>query len=346
MFGTPALAALRRRFSDARISVMTWKSSCEVLKDNPNIDRLYPCTGTLDMARTASRLRSEGVDLVVGLSHVGSWLSAAFPNALKVGFNSRSLGWLYAEEVPDKRTVHAIDYCLQVVRSLGVVAQNRHLEFYISDKDRQAAVDWASSEGIDWRRLTVTVHPGGKNFTAKRWSTSGFSAVADRLVGEFDANVVIVGGPDDVALAQSIVRQSRSRLFVAAGRLSLKQTGALIQRSTLFIGNDSAPQHIASAVDTPVVALFGPTDPGNFGPSSTLSTVVTAGLSCSPCFHWMASPVQYFYLSSVKRLECKHECMSEITPDQVMSAVHQLLERIRQKSAAGIERRLVAVPGH
>jgi ADP-heptose:LPS heptosyltransferase len=125
MFGTPALRALRQRFRDAHISVLTWQSSCEVLKGNPNVDCLVPCSGTLDMARSVSRLKSADIDLVVGLSHVGSWLSAAFPGVFKVGFNSKRLGWLYAEPVPDSRTVHAIDYCLQVVRSVGAVADSR-----------------------------------------------------------------------------------------------------------------------------------------------------------------------------------------------------------------------------
>lgn len=348
IFGTPALTALRRKFTNARISVMTWQSSCEVLRDNPNIDRLIACNGTLDAARVASKLRSEGVDLVVGLSHVGSWLSAAFHNSIKVGFNSRTLGWLYAEPVPDKRTIHAIDYCLQVVQSIGATVGSRKLEFYISDQDRQTAADWASSVGVGFRNATIAIHPGGRNFQAKRWSTSGFSAVVDRLVAELGADVIIVGGSDDVPLAQAIIQGARcdSKLFVAAGRLSLKQTGALIERCTLFIGNDSAPQHIASAVDTPVVALFGPTDPENFGPTSSLSSVVTAKLPCSPCFHWMASPLQYLYLSSLKRLECKHECMSEITPDQVISAVHLMMERIRQRSTPRVEREFAAAPYH
>ena len=346
LFGTPALAALRRRFADATISVMTWRSSCEVLENNPNIDRLITCTGALDAARTASKLRSQGVDLVVGLSHVGSWLSAAFPNSIKVGFNSRTLGWLYAEQVPDKRTVHAIDYCLQVVQSLGATAVSRKMELYLSNRDRQAAMDWALSVGLDFRKVTVAIHPGGKNFPAKRWSTSGFASVADRLVVELDADVVIVGGPDDVPLAQAIIDQASyaSRLFVAAGHLPLKQTGALIERCTLFIGNDSAPQHIASAVDTPVIALFGPTDPKSFGPTSSLSSVVTASLPCSPCFHWMTSPLQYLYLSSVKRLECRHECMSEISADMVMSAVYLLLEKMRRQSLPGDEQKAATVP--
>lgn len=348
LFGTPALAALRRRFAGARITVMTWQSSFEVLEGNPNIDRLITCTGALDAARVASKLRAEGVDVVVGLSHVGSWLSAAFPNSIKVGFNSRTLGWLYAEQVPDKRTIHAIDYCLQVVQSLGATADSRKLEFYISDRDRQATEDWASSVGLDLSGVTVAIHPGGKNFQAKRWDTPGFSAVADRLVTELDTSVVLVGGHDDVLLAREIIENARygSRFFVAAGELSLKQTGALIERCTLFIGNDSAPQHIASAMNTPVIALFGPTDPENFGPTSSLSTVVTANLPCSPCFHWMTSPLQYLYLSSLKRLECKHECMAYITPDMVMSAVHLVMERIRRRTKSSIEPELAAIPYH
>lgn len=348
LFGTPALAALRRRFAGARITVMTWQSSFEVLEGNPNIDRLITCTGALDAARVASKLRAEGVDVVVGLSHVGSWLSAAFPNSIKVGFNSRTLGWLYAEQVPDKRTIHAIDYCLQVVQSLGATADSRKLEFYISDRDRQATEDWASSVGLDLSGVTVAIHPGGKNFQAKRWDTPGFSAVADHLVTELDTSVVLVGGHDDVLLAREIIENARygSRFFVAAGELSLKQTGALIERCTLFIGNDSAPQHIASAMNTPVIALFGPTDPENFGPTSSLSTVVTANLPCSPCFHWMTSPLQYLYLSSLKRLECKHECMAYITPDMVMSAVHLVIERIRRRTKSSIEPELAVIPYH
>ena len=338
LFGTPALRALRARFPRARISVVTWASNRDILAGNPHIDRIVAVRGTLRLPRVLGQLAEEDFDAVVGLSNIGSWLTIFTSARVRVGFNSQTLGWLYTAQVPDRRDRHAVDYCLDVVAVLGASPQGRHLEIHLADADRSFARAWLGDEGGQPRPpLRVAMHPGGRHFPAKRWSTSGFAHVADYLAGQYGAQVVLVGGPDDVTLAQAIEAECRlAEPLIAAGRTSLKQTAAIIERCDLFIGNDSAPTHLAVAVGTPVVALFGPTDVDNFRPLGPYDVVVRKELPCSPCFRWLGGSMQH--LHGLRPVEGSAECMRLITPHDVILAVEQQLDRLALRQARGLER--------
>src|SRR5690606_23171405 len=105
----------------------------------------------------------------------------------------------------------------------------------------------------------VALHPGADHFPAKRWPVDRFALLADRLAERYGARVVLVGGPGDVPLAAAIrERVQRAPLLDLTGRLALLETAAVLERVDLMVGNDSGPLHMAVAVGTPVVALFGP----------------------------------------------------------------------------------------
>lgn len=338
LFGTPALRALRYRYPQARITVVTWAANREVLAGNPHIHRLVLVRSAFRLPRVLSRLAEENFDAVVGLSNIGSWLTLFTSFPVRVGFSSQTLGWLYTAQVPDRRDRHAVDYCLDVVAALGALPRGRHLEIALGEADREFAARILGPEQAgEIPPLRVAIHPGGRHFPAKRWSVAGFAEVADYLAGQYGAQVVLVGGPDDVPLAQAIAELCRlAEPVVTAGRSTLKQTAAILERCDLFVGNDSAPAHLAAAVGTPAVVLFGPTSVDNFGPLGPFDVVVRRELPCSPCFRWLGGSMQH--LTSLRTLECNAECMRSITPQAVVAAIERQLDRLQLRTTRRLER--------
>ena len=150
-----------------------------------------------------------------------------------------------------------------------------------------------------------------------RWPTSHFARVAERLVGELDALVVLTGAPSEAPLASAIEAECRYPLLNLLGRTSLLELVALLAVSDLVISGDSGPMHIAAAVQTPVIALHGPTDPALSGPISPDAIVLRRDLWCSPCYDASATA------------ECPFDnpvCMKGLGPDLVFRAVRRRLQ--------------------
>lgn len=330
LFATPALRALRESFPYARITAVAWRSNAAVLRESPFLDELVDVAGAAYLPRVVGELAARGFDLVVGLSHVGSWLTLFFPEAERIGFSGQTLGRRYTVFVPDDRDIHAVEYCLRVVGAVGAVTPDRSLAFPLREVhlararrllDMSLPEGWAA-ESRSGRAPLVAIHPGGRFFPAKRWPPERFAEVADRLSEEFGARIVVVGGRDDTALAWSIASAMRHPCTVAAGRTGLGETAGILRFARLFIGNDSAPLHLAVAVGTPSIGLFGPSDPRNFhpwGPGHVTVRVCT----CEPCFRWLGGARQY--LLSLGRGEGYPDCMLRITPDHVLRAARELL---------------------
>jgi ADP-heptose:LPS heptosyltransferase len=131
--------------------------------------------------------------------------------------------------------------------------------------------------------------------------------------------VIVIGGPQDVALAGEVLRLLTVPAASAAGALSWEATAALLRGCRLFVTNDSGPLHLAAAVGAPTVAVFGPTDPAVFGPRDIPHAIVRAALPCSPCIRvgdFPACPIQP-----------REHCLLSVTPDMVLAAAERLLDR-------------------
>jgi len=322
LFATPALQALDLAYPEASITVCCWPSSGALLQHNPHVDRIITCKHSLDLPRTLHELQGEAIDMAVGLSHFGSWLLPLVRARFRVGFRSDELGWLYSVPVPDDRQVHAAQYCLEVVRAVGAPQVPLRLQIWVRPEERAEAAQILQTRGLAGYPV-VAIHPGGHHFRGKRWSPEGFAQVADALIDEKGVRVVLVGGDEDRELAEEIRRRARRPLVDLTGQLNLRQTAALLQLCRLFIGNDSGPLHIAEAVGTPVVAIFGPTNPANFAPLIEPSRLVRKDL-CGPCIHWLEPGSLYFH--SIRNPDCNFECIRQVTAADVLAAARALLE--------------------
>jgi lipopolysaccharide heptosyltransferase II len=334
LFATPALAALRRRFPRAHITALVYRANAGILDRNPDLDGVIVLNPTgrapiaLALLAKVGTIRRGRYDLLVSLSPAASPLAAlaAIPRAVHLRLPGR-WWWLAGSRDAQYRGRHAVDHYLLAVAPLladPVTASQRRPRLYLTADQRAAARARLSAAGVRAGDVVVTLHVGGDGFRGrKRWSPRRFAAVARALAERYAARVVLVGGREDVALAAEVAALLPGGAINLSGQCSLPETAALIERSTLFIGNDSCPLHIAAAVGTPAVGIYGPSSVEQFAPvggPGYLSRTPHASLPCSPCFHfvgseipWLPNPCHSF------------ACLKSISAETVLKAALELL---------------------
>ncbi len=322
LFATPALKALRKGYPQAEIEVIASLDNRDILVENNNIDKLIVTHSKAHLLSTLMELRNNNYDLLVALSTAGSYLSYLINARVKLGYKGDDLGWVYNVEVPDNRNMHAADYALEIARVAGGIPdENPTLEYAIADDDYSLL----QKIGGITHFPQIAIHPGGKYFTFKRWPTHKFNELIKTIDRELGTQVVLIGGRDEKELAEEIVDVNYNYYHYPLnliGDLNLQETATLLKMTDFFIGNDSAPQHIAAAMNTPVISLFGPTDPVNFHPYGTEYEIVRCDVDCSPCFFWLGDLKQYIpsCLPSWIR-DSGVKCMDNIRVEDVMEKV-------------------------
>jgi len=315
---TPLLAQLANR---GPVDVVTTPVSAALLANHPAVraiiayDKRGADRGLLGLWRLARRLRAAHYD--VALLAQGSWRSAALtwlariPN--RIGFASSAGKWLYTKRVPYRDDLHHAARLLMLARPNGREPTPDELRPSLAPGDAErAAVDALLREhDVAADAPLVAVAPGSV-WGTKRWPY--YPELARELDGT--ARVVVVGSAADTPLAQAIVAAAPSAID-ATGRLSLLASAELIGRCGVLVTNDSAPMHLASAMGTPTVAIFGPTVPEfGFGPLAGRASVVGhEALPCRPCDRHgpQRCPLGH------------HRCMRELSPSMVAERARTLL---------------------
>lgn len=230
---------------------------------------------------------------------------AKIPN--RIGFADAATPWLYTETVTRPSKAHESERLLALARTSGL--REPPILLALTDDDRAQAYAWLASKGIG--DGFVAMAPGSV-WATKRWT--GFPELVRLLKGR----VVVIGGAEDAAAAQSLVDAAPDRVANAAGSFPLRVSAALLERAGVLVTNDSAPLHLASAVGTPTVAVFGPTVPAfGFGPKAPRSAIVErTDLGCRPCSDHGPEKCPLGH----------HRCMREIPATAVRAAILQLTE--------------------
>ena len=286
LMATPVLASLRAAWPEARIEWAVDRHSAPVLEGNPHLDGCLDATGCVrgDLSaaalwRLVRRVRAARFDAVFvpDRSPVLAWAARASGAPLRVGLASGWRGLAHSVRVaaPPSAPRHEMEVYLDLVRAIGLSPAPCRPVFAPTADHRAAAerVSVAAPNDGPWAAL----HPGGgvnpgMRLVEKRWPAERFASIAGRLVAAGAGAVFLLGGPDDRPLTEVVARGvdsaggDSSRLLDVAGRLRLPEVGALVERCALFVGNDTGVTHLAAAVGTPVVAVFGPTDPARYGP--------------------------------------------------------------------------------
>ena len=289
LMSTAILASLRASLPHARITVLVTTWAKEALAGNPHCDRVldsgsvgFPGRyGFSAYCRCIARLRKENFSHCFVLDR--SPLMALLPRLAgipwRAGLNSSHRGIALHVGVACPADRHEAEVYLDVLRAIGFNAIEPRLHFRPQVAEVEVARHLLAEHNLLDTCPLIAIHPGGgknpgEDRVSKRWPSKAFAALADKLARTHGAGILLVGGLDDMPITGAIQGSASAPVVDVAGKLSFAQLGALLQHCNLFIGNDSAPMHLAAAVDTPVIGLFGPTSPECYGPYGVASAVV------------------------------------------------------------------------
>jgi heptosyltransferase-2 len=320
---TPAVRAIRKHFPKTHISLLAKPWVAPVFKNSHHIDQLLiyedkGChKGILGKLRLARDLKKYHFDAAILLQNA---FEAAFITFLagipyRIGYNTDARQMLLTHVIPcskNIREVHQTKYYLNILKGIEIEAENQDLYLSLNQNDRLRAEQILHENGISKNDTVFGINPGATFGPAKQWPFDRFARLADHIHSVKDAAIIIFGGPGDRELGKRISKRMLRPPIDLSGKTSLGEAMALIEKCALFITNDSGLMHVAAALNVPLVAIFGSTNPVATGPLGTNSRVVQIPMECSPCLQ-------------TDCLKGHFNCMAQISVDMVFDVVKEML---------------------
>ena len=320
VLSTPALRAIKKRYPGAELTVLAGPAAAPLLASDPGVNRVIvwdASKGLREEIKVISLLKGFHFDLAIdpyaeyeAKTALIAFLSGA---GTRVGYQSYGRGIFFNVEVsPMAERAHFIDETLEVLKVLGINEPRRDPELFVSEEAAAEARAFLKNSGAEKNGFLVAVHPGGY-YESQRWPPESFAAVIGALIEKYGAKVLLIGGLAERELVENIAAGVAGgpgdKNIIKAVNLKTDLLCALMRESRLFIGNNSGPLHIASALKIPSISTMGPTDPVRWYPFGPAQVVLRSELPCSPCNKGL----------------CKtHECMKNITPEMMLENVKRL----------------------
>ncbi|MDG2278465.1 MAG: lipopolysaccharide heptosyltransferase II [Pseudomonadales bacterium] len=321
VMATPFLQAIHSRFQEAEISVLMYRHLHEVVAGSPWLGTAYywpdkNVSGN-EHRNWIKSLRTQEFDLAILLPNSlrVAWIAWRIRAKRRVGFARDARSWLLTDPlpVPNRRKnkfepLPLVDYYDHFARQLGCSPPGDRLTLHTTIDQDNTTQARLSAEGVSTNGPIVTICPGAKFGASKCWHPERFAGVADELVRQHNATIVISPGPGEEPLAQAIAdNMAEASVILAEPCLNLGELKSLVNQSALLLGNDTGPRHYARAFDTPRVTIFGPTEQRWTDTSHDKETIVKVEVPCGPCQKKLC-PLQ------------ERICMDRITVEAVYAA--------------------------
>ena len=337
LFTTPAIRLLREAFPQARITCLVGPWSKAVIENNPHVDEIALCPFPgftrqkkrsvfepyVILLRYAKQLRQKNFDLAIVLRFDHWWGAllaylAVIPR--RIGYDVAEVRPFLTDVVPYSSGHHEVEQNLALVEwvtSNRLRVTRTPLEFNLITEDEVFAEGYLARHGVGDGDLLIDIHPGA-GAPVKLWRNEAWAQVADALAQRYGARVILTGSAAESPLCRAIAEGMTTKPIVAAGETSLGGLAAIMARCRLVLGVDSGPLHLAVALGTPTVHLFGPVDSRAFGPwgDPARHIVLTSEMDCIPCNRLDYAPTELH----------QHPCVRNITVEQVLEAVERLIQ--------------------
>jgi heptosyltransferase II len=337
VMATPTLRALRTRFPKAHIAYLMRRYVKPIYTGMPWTDQLI----TYRTGKTKAKAGKGMIDLASRL-HTGRFDTAILlPNSFKtallckmaripriIGYERDGRGFLLSDKLlPSKERGKyvpspIVKYYLGLANYLGATERSLKLELFVTEPERREAIDLLTRAGLDpaidrpatsGKPPLVMLNPGAQYGAAKCWLPEYFAQLADRMIDEWGATVLISAAPRERTIVDAVQRQMKhSAIDLSRLGGSLGAIKEVVRRCDLMITNDTGPRHIAAAFDVPVVTVFGPTHPEWTEIYFSKERKVSIPVFCGPC--------------QKKTCPLDHRCMTRVTPGMVFETARQLLQ--------------------
>ncbi len=332
---TPIIRSVRNAFPDAFIAYLGEKHAVSLLEHHPDLDEIIPFDFSrptlIEQPRIAFHIRRKRFDLAIDLfgnprSALLTLLSGA---ATRVGPERRGRGSLYTIQVRDDgKPKTAIEFHNQYLRAVGIQPVVSAPRIYLTDDEKREAriyLQWLDREHapLDFRQPIIGIHPGA-TWPAKRWLPDRFGELADLLTAKLGAQILVTCGPNDNEAVATMLNHSTANVKVLRA-LPLRQLAAVLSYCSAYITNDNGTMHIAAAVGTPTIGIFGPGEENIWFPysSSDGHVALRKDVPCHPCHLDFCNRDGDGYM----------ECMKLLTVADVFSAAHRAMNT--KASSAG-----------
>jgi heptosyltransferase-2 len=321
----PAVQQLKTFFPHSHLAILVSSSLVDLWKTFPYVDEIIPFekkTGIRSFwqdLNISQSLKKRDFDLAVILPRS---FRAAFQVYLaripiRIGYRDGGRSFFLTHGVPrteEVLSVHRVRYYQKLLEPLGKMEDSFSPRIFLREEDRSRAEQLLRELGLSDGRVLIGMNPGATYGLAKCWPPARFGELGKRLSKRWNATVLLFGREEERPIAEEIFQILGRAGVNLVGKTHLLQLAALLERCRLLVTNDTGTMHVATAVGTPVVALFGSTNPVTTGPWGEGHVVVKKGVSCGPC---------------QKRIcPTDHRCMELITAEEVEAAVVLQLQKI------------------
>ena len=312
---TPALRALKCTYPESNLTLLLRPLVADLMKTHPYVDTCIVDTKNRGRYRSLRELthqiRRAAFDVAVVL-HPTSFRNALLPFLarvpMRVGTNVNGRGMLLTASRKDDTSGHEVHRYLRVLQLLDIDTSLDSLEFWHTDTDQRIIQDLLDTEDVSLTDRLIALNLG-TTWRTKRWDIANFAEVIQQIAHLApDVRIVLTGSSNELALVE--VLPTSLPIINLIGKTSILQLGALLERCEVCLTCDSGPMHIAAAVGTPTVSLFGPTDPVRHKPYGTGHTIIEKPVECRPCYKRMCH-----------RQDAPYLCMTEIDPAEVVKTL-------------------------
>ena len=323
----PALRELRRIFPDAKITLHTRAWAKGIFQDADFLDEILTFESSSSKFKTAvaqsGNLKRQNFDLAVLFTN--SFESAFTVRLAKIprrfGYAKEGRSFLLSDsvEIPSwKNERHEVFYYLNLVAAIEksffnseTVLQNEpKADLQVSDERKISARNILQESGVDLSKKIIALGVGSTNSRAKRWQTERFAELNDKLQNDLNANVILTGAKDELDVSREVFEKSKIKPIILTGKTSLDEAVAVLSEIDLLVSNDMGLAHVAPAVGTKTLVIFGPTNPKTTQPIGS-EIIRRADVECSPCM--------------LRDCPIDHRCMKWISAQEVFEKLKTMV---------------------
>jgi len=318
----PTLEALRKKFSTSKISILIPDNLVDLWITSPYIDEIIPfrkrkgLNSFFEDLKISYLLRRKRFDLafILPRSFHSAFQVFLAGIPIRLGYENGGRSFLLTHKIPRTKEIlssHRVYYYRKLVEPFGEIPDFSAIHLRLREEDRDWAKEMLKKLGISKDRLLIGLNPGATYGWAKCWPPHRFGELSKRLSYKYDTFFLIFGKEEERRVALEILQILGREGIDLTGKTNLLQLAALLEKCRILVSNDTGTMHVATAVGTPVIALFGSTNPVTTGPWGNRHVVIKKEVPCSPCLK--------------RTCPTDHKCMKLITVDEVLKECEKYL---------------------